>query len=133
MMNILPPEPPLKEEELNGTFLYIKSISDREMFYTAYKAITITETWNTIKNMKSIYNQEYDIIYKKIEELGYCGHSGCSFMCTLREMQFIAIYGEKKFKDRYDEYQNKALTDIVIKKRRLALEQVKSEMLDSDT
>jgi hypothetical protein len=54
--------------------------------------------------MESVYGPESDIIYKKIEELGYKGHSGCSYMSILREMQFIAIHGEKKFKDRYDAY-----------------------------
>lgn len=103
-MNILPPEPPLKEEETNGTFLYIKSLSDRKMFSTAYKAITLTETWDYIKNIKSISDPECDRIYNKIEELGYQGHSDCSFICILREMQFIAKYGEKKFKERCDNY-----------------------------
>lgn len=110
-MNILlPPEPP--------TFLYIKSISDREMFSTAYKAITVTETWDYIKNMTSIFGPESDRIYRKIEEYGYTGHSGCSFIATMREMQFIAKYGEKKFKERYDDYEKKAATDPQIQERR---------------
>lgn len=117
-MNILPPEPPKKEEELNGTFQYLKSVGDQQMFSTAYKAITQTETWDYVKNMKDIYGSESDRIYKKIEELGYLGHSGCSFMGTMREMQFIAKYGEKKFKNRYDEYEIRASTDLQIQERR---------------
>jgi hypothetical protein len=39
------------------------------------------------------------IIYDKIEELGYTGHSGSSFGCTMRTMQYIATYGEKKFRE----------------------------------
>ena len=121
-MDILPPNPPLKEEEINGTFQYIKLKSDQQMFSTAYKAITLTETWDYIKNMNSTFGPELNCIYKKIEELGYYGHSGCSFICTLREMQFIAIHGEKKFKDRYDDYENKASTNVQIQKRRLYIE-----------
>lgn len=126
-MNTLPPQPPKKEEELNGSFLYIKSISDRKMFSTAYKAITMTETWDYIKKMESCFGPESNRIYNKIEELGYQGHSGCSFMCTLSEMQFISIHGEKKFKDRYDDYENKASTNTQIQERRRILSELQSE------
>jgi hypothetical protein len=33
-------------------------------------------------------------------------------------MQFIAKYGEKLFKDRYDDYENKASSDPQIQERR---------------
>ena len=44
-------------------------------------------------------NNDYEVktIYRKIEELGYTGHSGFSFSWTLRQMQYIAQYGEKKY------------------------------------
>jgi hypothetical protein len=121
-MNILPPEPPL-----NGTFVYITSISDRKMYFTAYKAITMTESWDYIKNMTSIFNNQTYSIYNKIEELGYYGHSGCSLMCTLREMQFIAKYGEKMFKEKYDAYEKKASTDPRIQERRRILVELQNE------
>jgi len=117
-MNILPPEPPSRKEELNGSFIYLKSKSDQKMFSTAYNAITQTETWDYIKNMTDIFGPESNRIYNKIEELGYQGHSGCSFMATLREMQFIANHGEKKFKERYYEYEKRASTDPNIQERR---------------
>jgi len=120
-MDILPlnlPPPLLLSEELNGTFHYIKSISDRKMYSTAYKAITITEKWNYIKCLTHYSEPESNIIYNKIEDLGYQGHSGCSFICTLREMQFIAIYGEKKFKEKYDDYEKRASTNSQIQERR---------------
>ena len=126
-MNILPPEPPTEIEELNGTFKYIKSISDQIMFSTAYKAITMTETWDYIKKMETIFGPDSDRIYKKIEELGYDGHSGCSFMCTLSEMQFIANHGEKKFKDRYDDYEKRASTDRQIQERHRIIAELQSE------
>jgi hypothetical protein len=126
-MNILPPEPPKETEELNGTFKYLKSNSDQIMYATAYKAITMTENWDYIKNMTDIFDPESDIIYKKIEELGYEGHSGCSFMGTMREMQFIAKYGEQKFKDRYDEYEKRASTDRQIQERRRIIAELENE------
>jgi len=126
-MNLLPPEPPKETEELNGTFKYIKSVSDQKMFSTAYKAITQTETWDYIKKMESCFGPESDCIYNKIEELGYEGHSGCSFMCTLSEMQFIAKYGEQKFKDRYDEYEKRASTDRQIQERRRIITELANE------
>ena len=126
-MNILPPEPPKETEELNGSFKYIKQVSDQKMFSTAYKAITITETWDYIKNMTDIFGPDSNRIYNKIEELGYQGHSGCSFMCTLREMQFIANHGEKKFKDRYDEYEKKVSTESQLQERRRIIAELQSE------
>jgi hypothetical protein len=33
-----------------------------------------------------------------MEELGYGGHSGASFGCTMRNMQYLAEHGEEKFK-----------------------------------
>ena len=75
-MNNSPPSPPSLEEELNGSFHYIKSNSNKIMLSTAYKAITQTETWDFIKNIDSVFfGPESDIIYKKIENLGYKGHS----------------------------------------------------------
>jgi hypothetical protein len=35
-------------------------------------------------------------------ELGYDGHSGCSFGYTMRIMQYIAKYGEEKYKKDYN-------------------------------
>jgi hypothetical protein len=40
-----------------------------------------------------------NIIYNKIEELGYTGHSGASFGFTMRTMQYIATHGERKFRE----------------------------------
>jgi hypothetical protein len=105
MNNIFPPKPPIKKEEfIPGKFDYIESKGDKIMFKSAYDAITFTETWDHVKNLSSFSSHEINTISNKIIELGYDGHSGCSFMATMREMQFIAKYGEKKFKERHDEY-----------------------------
>jgi len=39
-------------------------------------------------------NPEICMIYKKMEELGYIGHSAFTFGWTMRQMQYIAKYGE---------------------------------------
>ena len=102
--SFLPPSPPTEIQEkntLNGTFEYIASTSDRKMLATAYKAITLTENWEFIKNHKEIGfdRPEWHLIDKKIIELGFSGHSGSSFTGTIRAMQFIAIYGEARFRE----------------------------------
>lgn len=112
-------------DELNGTFNYLPP-ADKIMFSTAYRAITQLELWDYVKNIDNhnhndrfCYNsEETKKIYNKIEELGYDGHSGYSYICTLKEMQFIAKYGEKEFKTRYDTYEKKTSTDKKIQERR---------------
>ena len=99
-----PPLPPIEENFIPGIFNYIKNKTDRIMLQSAYKAITVTENWEFIKNVTDFYlDDEINKIYKKIEELGYYGHSGCSFICTMNKMRFIANYGEEKFKEKITE------------------------------
>ena len=43
------------------------------------------------------------IITKKMEELGYKGHSGFSFGWTMRNMQYLAQNGVEKFKEEFYE------------------------------
>jgi hypothetical protein len=91
----------VREEFIPGKFEYIKDSWSREMFINAWQAITLTETWDFVKQDIESFMWSDDprvkIIYNKIEELGYMGHSGASFGCTMRTMQYIAKYGEKKF------------------------------------
>jgi len=85
-----------------GKFEYIQNINDRKMLSSAYDAITITETWDFIKNLYEFNNYpELNRIMHKIEELGYYGHSGISFIMVINSMKYIAIYGEKSFKENY--------------------------------
>jgi hypothetical protein len=118
--NILPPEPPSHEEEVRsvsttrtdtecsfveGEFKYIQDKRCREMLRTAHKAISLLELWNFVSKPIESFTWSNDnrvtAIYDKIEELGYTGHSGASFGYTLREMQFIAKYGEREFRSQY--------------------------------
>ena len=88
-----------------GEFKYISSYNDRVMMTNAWQAITLTETWDFVKQdidsfMFSLEPQ-ISIISKKMEELGYNGHSGSSFGWVMRNMQYIAKHGETKFHEEY--------------------------------
>ena len=92
----LPTPPPITEREVTfvpGKFDYIKS------------SITQTETWDFVKQdcESFMFSQDpkISIISEKMIELGYDGHSGCSFGCIMRDMQYIAKHGEKKFMETY--------------------------------
>jgi len=109
MENFQPPQPPSSKNDFTqgedftpGKFEYIKNSNHRDMLQNAYRAITITETWDFIKkdiNSFSFSNsREIYSISDKMNELGYNGHSGSSFGWTMREMQFIAQHGENKYK-----------------------------------
>lgn len=113
-MNIPPPPPPLtilhvseQTKENNfvfGKFEYIQNNSDRQILYTAYSAISITETWDYIHNLSSDYSlnsPEMKSIINTIETLGYFGHSGSSFMIVINTMRFISQNGELEFKKQY--------------------------------
>ena len=62
----------------------------------------MTETWNFVKQPTESFMMSNDnriwIITAKMEELGYNGHSGCSFGWTMRQMQYIARNGEENYK-----------------------------------
>jgi hypothetical protein len=105
--NILTPPPPaprpINEIIVPGKFDYIKEEWEKTMLINAWEAITLTETWDFVKKPCESFMYSNDpriqIITNKMEELGYNGHSGCSFGSTMRAMQYIACYGEEKFKE----------------------------------
>ena len=86
----------------NGQFEYINDVHSREMLVNAWQAINLTELWDFVKQDIDSFMFSHDPrvtrIYNKMEELGYNGHSGASFGCTMRNMQYLAEYGEEKFK-----------------------------------
>ena len=93
--NIIPP----------GKFLYINCISTRNMLQNAWTAITILELWSFMRKEQESYmfsnDPEINIISNKMSELGYDCHSGSSFGWTMRQMQYIAKYGEEKYMNNY--------------------------------
>jgi hypothetical protein len=113
--NIIPPLPPLMNYTdtalylLNmplvpGEFNYVDE-NERDMFANAWQAITLTETWDFIKNFQGSFMISDDAninrISAKMSDLGYDGHSGCSFGFTMQTMKYIAINGEEKFREDY--------------------------------
>jgi len=98
---VMPPAPP-KVDIGSGDFSYVTQYSERVMLQTAFQAITITENWafmrNPIGSFSLSRDKRVEQIYNKIEEIGYTGHSGCSFGCTMRNMQYIAVHGDAAFK-----------------------------------
>lgn len=83
---------------VEGEFEYLPWYN-REMYRTAWQAITQLELWDFMKHFDGVsfmlsHDRNVERIYSKIEELGYDGHSGASFGCTMRTMESIAIHGE---------------------------------------
>jgi hypothetical protein len=91
----------------NGQFEFVTSDCTRTMLTTAHKAISLLELWEFVKRdpgpggFMFSDHRETDMIYEKVEELGYTGHSGASFGSTLRTMQYIAKQGYDQFKDEW--------------------------------
>ena len=89
------------------TFDFVTNENHRKMFETALTAITHLELWEFMRNFPEndsfmfSSSQEVDQIYRKIEELGYTGHSGASFGCTMRAMELIGKKGIDKFRIEY--------------------------------
>lgn len=86
---------------IKGKFLYIPDEHSREMLVNAWNAITEVDMWDYMRNNCYSYmfsnDKEIFIISNKMAELGYNGHSGCSFGWTMRQMQYIAQHGEEKY------------------------------------
>ena len=100
---IYPPKPVEIDYDIGlGNFEYIDRESTKEMFTNAWQAITLTCMWSFVKQDIDSFmfsdDSRLDTIYKKMEELGYKGHSGSSFGITLRNMQFLVQNGEEEFK-----------------------------------
>ena len=85
-----------------GNFEYILNERTKEMITNAWQAITLTKMWHfvaqDIDSFMFSKDPQVDIIYEKMEELGYKGHSGCSFGVTIRYMQYLVQNGEEGFK-----------------------------------
>jgi hypothetical protein len=109
---LLPPPPPTVADELletfinvnvygTGSFEYIKHDGMRTQLKNAWLAVTLTESWGFIKQKIESFtwstHPRVSAIYAKMEELGYYGHSGASFGNIMREIQFIALYGEQEY------------------------------------
>lgn len=97
MTNIVPTD---------NCFEFIHDENSRLMISTAIYAVTQLELWDFIREFNEesfmFSNHENVVkIYDKIEQLGYNGHSGCSFGVTMREIQYIAKNGLDEFKKKW--------------------------------
>ena len=103
---LTPPSPPQQiKRGAEVKFDYVKTKNEKEMLETAYKAISQTELWDFVEEPIACFTFSNDprvtIIFNKIEELGYKGHSGFSFGWTMRAMQTIARHGEEHYRKVY--------------------------------
>ena len=113
--NTIPPLPPqinytetvsylLNMLLVPGEFNYVDE-PERSMFVNAWRAITLTETWDFIKNFQGSFmisgDPNINRISAKMFDLGYDGHSGCSFGFTMQTMKYLALHGEEKFCEDY--------------------------------
>ena len=93
----------VNEEEMfvPGEFLYITDLNVRAMLQNGWKTINHLELWEYMKNPTDSYMFSSDLeishIMSQMETFGYNYHSGCSFGWTMRQLQYIAQYGEVSF------------------------------------
>ena len=84
-------------------FDFIKDDNNKEMIKNAYNAITKADCWNYMKKDVESYmfanDPEIWKITKAMADLGYSGHSGFSFGCVMKEMQYIAQNGYTNWKN----------------------------------
>ena len=77
------------------TFLPI-ALGEREMLDDAYKAVSVSESWDAMKQEPSgggFMFSEDAWISQINRHIKYDGHSGSSYGWTMRQMQFIALNG----------------------------------------
>ena len=91
--------------ETNITDAEFNTISDehsRFMLKNAHQAITLSEHWHFMKTFSEqsfMFSDSSAVstIMNKMSQLGYDGHSGCSFGWTMRHMEFLAKNGKQAF------------------------------------
>ena len=107
----LPPAPPSISEKYkykigDGKMIYINNNFDRKIMTNAWEAITQTNNWDFVSQeiISFMWSDDprIDEIMEKMEELGFDGHSGCSFGSTMRNMQFLVKNGEEEFKKLFE-------------------------------
>ena len=103
--SVVPPPPPTKIDIGDGKFAYIENRHIRNNLQNGWQAVTITESWHYLKNVISktfmlSTDPKVSEIGKKMEDLG-ASHSGCSFGCTMRDLEYIAKHGEASFRKQH--------------------------------
>lgn len=88
-----------------NTFGFIPQ-SQRSMYTTAFDAITQLELWHFMRNFTGegfMFSSAPEVqrISDRIVQLGYGGHSGASFACMMRAMEYIAKNGLDMYQEAY--------------------------------
>ena len=90
-----------KNKFVNGTFLYIKDASMRDMLINAWNAITQLDLWDFVASSNILYLNKDDpcmvTIKCKMIQLGYRRHTDYTFNWVIKQMQYIAENGEKEY------------------------------------
>lgn len=86
----------------DAEFNTITDEHNRFMLKNAHQAITLTEQWGfmrTFSDPSFMFSNSPTLstITNKMSQLGYDGHSGCSFGWTMRQMEFLAKNGKQAF------------------------------------
>jgi len=105
---IMPPQPPARINVGDGKFSYVEDNYMREMLQNAFAAIRLSEGWEFMladPGEGGFMFSTDPMVNEIMNNMDKCepqvGHSGASFGCTMREMQFLARYGCEEHKKRY--------------------------------
>lgn len=88
----------------NCDFSFVNSEHSQTMLENGYKAISLTENWNFIYNLPDDFSYSDKRIFdisNKMEELGYNGHSGNSFIYVIMNMRLLSRIGYEKYKQNF--------------------------------
>ena len=94
----------------NGEFDFVRDKSTKEFLKSAHKAITLCKLWDWMRIYQPPPNKGF--MWSKTPELDRLNqqmwkdpinenHSGYSYACIMRNMEYIAKNGYKKFKNTY--------------------------------
>jgi hypothetical protein len=91
----------------DAEFDIIPDEHNRFMLKNAHRAITLVEAWHFMRTFsdRSFMLSSSPVvsdIMKKMSELGYDGHSGCSFAWTMRQMEFLAKNGKEVYLGKFE-------------------------------
>lgn len=93
----------------DGKFKYVESKFIRNMLQNAFAAIQISEGWDFVKSDPGeggFMFSMHPMITKIAINMDKCtldnpGHTGASFACVMREMQYLARYGVEAHMNKY--------------------------------
>ena len=93
-------------------FSFIESLFEQNTIKITYNIITKLKLWHWLSVENPPINQGYlfwrHLNLKKIENnTANIGHSGASFACTMRIMQYISKNGLEKYKQKFSKIQYK--------------------------